>query len=140
MGIDITAASAGEARSGRRDWTGAAADVVADRDDPVARLLAGLKRKYAGRITGELTMPALAASYLDLPADMHPELRRALAARGLERLYSHQAEAVELALEGRSLVVPTPTASGKTLCYNLPVLDAVLSPSARPCTFFPPRP
>jgi DEAD/DEAH box helicase domain-containing protein len=137
MGIDITAASAGEARSGRRDWTGAAADVVADRDDRVARLLAGLKRKYAGRITGELTMPALAASYLDLPADMHPELRRALAARGLERLYRHQREAWDLARAGRHLVVATPTASGKTLCYNLPVLDAVLSHGAKALYLFP---
>ena len=46
--------------------------------------------------------------------------------RGITRLYSHQAEAVEAVLAGHNVVVVTPTASGKTLCYNLPVLDRTL--------------
>lgn len=50
----------------------------------------------------------------------------ALKARGINNLYSHQSKAVSLALENRDIVVVTPTASGKTLCYNLPVLDSIL--------------
>ncbi|MGB5734669.1 MAG: DEAD/DEAH box helicase, partial [Thiohalocapsa sp.] len=132
----MNAATAGTLRPGLRDLAGAA-DAAADGDERLARLLAGLKRKYTGRITGELAMPALSARYLNLPADMHPDLRRALAARGLERLYSHQRAAWDLARADRHLVVATPTASGKTLCYNLPVLDAVLSRGAKALYLFP---
>src|SRR5262252_2549500 len=60
-----------------------------------------------------------------LPADLHPALGRALRARGIFELYSHQARAFETAALGRSLVVATPTASGKSLCFHLPVLDAI---------------
>ena len=112
-------------------------DMAEATDDRVERLLGGLKRKYAGRITGELAMPALTARYAGLPEDMHRALRRGLAARGLDRLYSHQREAWDLARAGRHLVVATPTASGKTLCYNLPVLDAVLSRGAKALYLFP---
>ena len=133
----MTAATIGESRSGLGDLVATVADAGADRDDRVARLLAGLKRKYVGRITGELTMPALAAHSLDLPAEMHPALRQALAARGLERLYSHQRGGLGPGAAGRHLVVATPTASGKTLCYNLPVLDAVLSRGAKALYLFP---
>jgi hypothetical protein len=55
-------------------------------DDGVQRLLGGLKRKYAGRITGELAIPAQAARFADVPEVLHPRLRAALAARGLTRL------------------------------------------------------
>jgi len=78
------------------------------------------------------------ADYAPIPAELDPRLTDVLAARGIERLYSHQAEAIGLALRGRSLVVPTPTASGKTLCYNLPVLDTILrEPQARALYLFP---
>jgi hypothetical protein len=61
-----------------------------------------------------------------------------LAARGIERLYCHQAEAVERVLAGENVCVVTPTASGKTLCYNLPVLDRALKdPSSRALYLFP---
>lgn len=56
-----------------------------------------------------------------------PELIRALQKRGVEKLYSHQSESAERAMSGRDVVVSTPTASGKTLCYNLPVADAILT-------------
>ncbi|MGB5835313.1 MAG: DEAD/DEAH box helicase, partial [Thiohalocapsa sp.] len=105
--------------------------------DGVAWLLNGLKRKYAARITGELAMPAIAARYAALPEGMHPDLSQALAARGMDRLYSHQRAAWDLARAGRHLVVATPTASGKTLCYNLPVLDAVLSRGGKALYLFP---
>ena len=62
----------------------------------------------------------------------------ALASRGVDQLYTHQAEAIEHALAGRHTVVITPTASGKTLCYNAPVLDAILQdPSSRALYLFP---
>jgi DEAD/DEAH box helicase domain-containing protein len=106
-------------------------------DDRVHRLLARLQRKYKGRITGELATPAAAPRYAELPDAMHLKLRDALAARGLTRLYSHQRQAWDLAAAGQHLVVATPTASGKTLCYNLPVLDAVLSRRAKALYLFP---
>ena len=62
----------------------------------------------------------------------------ALAARGVEQLYTHQAEAFAHVLAGRNVVTITPTASGKTLCYNAPVLNAILQdPSTRALYLFP---
>jgi len=105
--------------------------------DQAERLLRQLQRKYRTRITGELAMPAAAARHAPLPDDMDPRLYRALAERGLERLYTHQRASWDLTRAGRHLVVATPTASGKTLCYNLPVLDAVLSRGAKALYLFP---
>jgi len=83
-------------------------------------------------------IPPAPGRYADFPEALDPRLREVLAARGIDRLYSHQARAVELAARGRSFVVPTPTASGKTLCYNLPVLDRILrDPQARALYLFP---
>jgi DEAD/DEAH box helicase domain-containing protein len=74
----------------------------------------------------------------DLPEDIHPSLRNALERRGISRLYTHQKSAYAAASEGKSLVAVTPTASGKTLCYNLPVLQtAVNDPKARALYIFP---
>ena len=70
--------------------------------------------------------PARPAQYADFPSDLDPRLRAVLEARGLERLYTHQRAAFDAAAAGRDTVVVTPTASGKTLCYNLPVLDRIL--------------
>src|SRR4029079_105942 len=64
--------------------------------------------------------PAQAARHTEFPPDLHPKLKEVLQARGVARPYTHQALAYEAAREGRSTVVVTPTASGKTLCYNLP--------------------
>jgi DEAD/DEAH box helicase domain-containing protein len=62
----------------------------------------------------------------------------ALKARGIEQLYSHQAKAFDTVAKGEHLVVVTPTASGKTLCYNLPVLQALVQqPEARVLYLFP---
>ncbi len=60
-----------------------------------------------------------------IPADLPPGLRHALGARGVSELYSHQAEAIAAARAGRHVVVATPTASGKSLCFHLPVIEAL---------------
>ena len=92
----------------------------------------------AENITHWETIPARAARYAPFPAWLDPRLRQVLAARGIERIYTHQAAAVEAVGAGRHIVVVTPTASGKTLCYNLPVLDAILrEPQTRALYLFP---
>jgi DEAD/DEAH box helicase domain-containing protein len=83
-------------------------------------------------------MPARPAQYAAFPDGVDGRLRQVLGARGVEQLYTHQAAAVEHALAGRNVVITTPTASGKTLCYNAPVLSAILKdPSARALYLFP---
>jgi len=85
-------------------------------------------------------IPASPPTLAPVPAALDGRLAEALARRGIERLYSHQAEAVEAVLAGRNAAVVTPTASGKTLCYNLPVLQTLLSdPNARTLYLFSPR-
>ncbi|MBX5495953.1 MAG: DEAD/DEAH box helicase, partial [Bryobacteraceae bacterium] len=82
--------------------------------------------------------PAKAGEFAEIPAAIDPRLRQALESRGIGRLYVHQAEAFELVHAGRNVVVVTPTASGKTLCYNLPVLNRLLQePEARAMYLFP---
>jgi len=81
---------------------------------------------FPGEITLDHVIPGAAARFAPLPADVRPELAAALAARGIVRLYTHQADAYHAVRNGRHLVVVTPTASGKTLCYNLPVLQRLL--------------
>ncbi|MEH7345265.1 DEAD/DEAH box helicase [Bacillus sp. JJ1532] len=74
----------------------------------------------------------------DLPADISPNLKEALQRRGITSLYTHQKSAYETAMKGQSLVAVTPTASGKTLCYNLPVLQTIINdPHARALYMFP---
>jgi DEAD/DEAH box helicase domain-containing protein len=83
-------------------------------------------------------LPAQEGRYVDYPADVHPALVKALREKGYERLYSHQHSCWEAVRQGQNAVVVTPTASGKTLCYNLPVLDAMLKDtSARALYLFP---
>ncbi len=76
--------------------------------------------------------------YQPFPDFLHPLLKEALRSEGIESLYSHQAEAIKHVQEGQDVVVVTPTASGKTLCYNLPVLNRILSdPSSKAFYLFP---
>jgi DEAD/DEAH box helicase domain-containing protein len=77
-------------------------------------------------LTAVRHIPAREAQFRAMPAWVRPELAAAYHAKGIEKLYTHQAAAAELTHAGKNFVVVTPTASGKTLCYNLPVLNAVL--------------
>jgi DEAD/DEAH box helicase domain-containing protein len=80
-------------------------------------------------ITAVRWFPARDAQWADFPVWVSADLRAAYAAKGLHRLYSHQAQAAEIVHAGRNAVIVTPTASGKTLCYNLPVLNSILEDS-----------
>jgi DEAD/DEAH box helicase domain-containing protein len=78
------------------------------------------------------------AQYRPMPEGLRPELAAAYQAKGISRLYTHQAASAELARAGRNFVVVTPTASGKTLCYNLPIVNAILeNPDTRALYLFP---
>ena len=89
-------------------------------------------------VTAVRRLPARAPEFAPFPAGVDSRLRDVLHERGIDHLYTHQAAAVEFALAGRHVVVTTPTASGKTLCYNAPVLSRVLAdPAARALYLFP---
>lgn len=84
------------------------------------------------------TDPAREGEYAPFPEDLDPRIRGGLEARGVRALYSHQRRCYEAARAGRPYLVITPTASGKTLCYNLPVMQTILeSPEARALYLFP---
>jgi DEAD/DEAH box helicase domain-containing protein len=89
-------------------------------------------------VTAVRRLPAAAARFAPFPTGLEDRLKAALAVRGVTQLYTHQVAAIEHALAGRHVVVTTPTASGKTLCYNAPVLNAVLQdPASRALYLFP---
>ncbi len=106
----------------------------------LAQLLQQLKseEKFTRHVTRWETLPPEPSVCAPFPDSLDQRLVQVMRNRGIEELYSHQAEAVELAKSGHSFVVPTPTASGKTLCYNLPVIDEILrNPQARALYLFP---
>ena len=89
-------------------------------------------------VTAARRLPAITPAFAPYPDGIDPRLRGALAARGIDQLYTHQAEAFTHVLAGRNVVAVTPTASGKTLCYNGPVLNAILgNPATRALYLFP---
>ncbi len=95
-------------------------------------------KRFMENVRAIRAIPARPGAFADYPEWTHPALREVLSARGLGRLYTHQAKAVDLIRRGRSVVLVTPTASGKTLCYNLPVLQKILEePETRALYLFP---
>ena len=80
-------------------------------------------------VTAIRHFPAQEAQWAEFPGWVNGKLRSAYTAKGVSRLYTHQARAAEAVHSGRNVVIVTPTASGKTLCYNLPVLNAILENS-----------
>ena len=89
-------------------------------------------------ITAVRRLPAKTGAYGPFNEALDPRLVSVLKARGISEPYTHQAAAIEHALRGEHVVITTPTASGKTLCYNAPVLSTILrDPSARALYLFP---
>lgn len=93
---------------------------------------------YAGQLVHARFLPPRRARTAGIERPLHPLLEARLRSRGISALYTHQAAAVDAARRGEHVAVVTPTASGKTLCYTLPVLDALLAdPEARALYLFP---
>ncbi len=83
-------------------------------------------------------IPASKGSFAPYPDWVLPQIREVMHKKGIDKLYSHQAHAMELVRSGRDIVLVTPTASGKTLCYNLPVLQKIIEePETRALYLFP---
>jgi DEAD/DEAH box helicase domain-containing protein len=114
----------------------AKSDSLATVEEIVASLA---ERDRSGEVlTAVRRIPAREAQFAPMPAWVRSDLAAAYAAKGIGQLYSHQAAAAEAVHGGRNVVVVTPTASGKTICYNLPVLNAVLeNPDTRSLYLFP---
>ncbi|HET7028496.1 MAG TPA: DEAD/DEAH box helicase [Candidatus Limnocylindrales bacterium] len=104
--------------------------------DVLAGLLA--EPSLARGVVHHEIVPAREPSFADAPGWLDARIRRGLATRGVTDLYVHQAEAIDAVHAGEDVVVVTPTASGKTLCYALPVLQAIADdPAARALFLFP---
>jgi len=118
-----------------------------DKDQSLATVLARFEAAHVAaaragdddpHVTAVRRLAAVEAEYAPFPESLDERLHRALRSRGIGELYTHQAAAVEHALAGRNVVIVTPTASGKTLCYNAPVLHEILTdPSSRALYMFP---
>ncbi|MBX3029364.1 MAG: DEAD/DEAH box helicase [Chloroflexi bacterium] len=94
--------------------------------------------EVAAGVVAHRVLPARPADVVPVPDRLDPRLRDALRQRGIDGLYRHQADALDALAEGEDILVATPTASGKSLCYHLPVLQAIAEePAARALYLFP---
>jgi len=91
--------------------------------------------EFAPNIVINRLLPAQEGIYEDFPKDLDPRVVKAFKSRGIDRIYSHQADVWRLARNGKNVVVVTPTASGKTLCYNLPCLHELLTDENSRCLY-----
>lgn len=104
----------------------------------VERLVRELQRAAGSRVVHVQHIPPKPARFADPTTPLPELLARAIEAMGIRHLYTHQAQALDLVRQGRSVVVTTRTASGKSLCYNLPVVETLLAdPKARALYLFP---
>jgi DEAD/DEAH box helicase domain-containing protein len=106
----------------------------------VERVLAQIlaEPSLAGGVVHRSTIPARTADFVPMPEWLDPRIVAGLGSRGITSLYRHQAEAVEAVRAGEDVVVVTPTASGKSLCYLVPTLQALADdPTARALYLFP---
>lgn len=103
-----------------------------------SRLLHDLERRHKTNITARFVLPKKSAVLRDFPPGIARELTEVLQKRNITALYSHQHDAYKKICSGENVVIVTPTASGKTLCYNLPVLNELLQhKEARALYLFP---
>jgi DEAD/DEAH box helicase domain-containing protein len=108
--------------------------------ETVHNILGSLFARYRQEevLTTVRQIPARVAKFRPIPDWVTSALSEAYRAKGIRELYSHQASSAELVRDGKNVVVVTPTSSGKTLCYNLPLLNAVLeNPDTRALYLFP---
>jgi len=105
----------------------------------VDQIVETIKRsKKAGGITAWQVLEPQDGINVEFPSELHPDIQEILRAKGINSLYSHQLDAWNIIKQGGNPVVVTPTASGKTLCYNLPVLELILrNPSAKALYIYP---
>src|SRR5262245_46504950 len=121
--------------------------VTRDKDQSLSAALSGMVESHETslrlgdhdpHVATVRRLPAEPARFAPFPDGTDARLREALAKRGIEQLYTHQAAAIAHALARRNTVIITPTASGKTRCYNAPVLQSILTdPSSRALYLFP---
>ena len=83
--------------------------------------------ELAGRLVHREVLPARSARYADLDTPLHREVAERIAARGIDRLFSHQADAIDRLRAGTSVAIATGTASGKSLCYQVPIVESVVT-------------
>lgn len=98
---------------------------------PVSRILS----QHSERIIAVRSIPPRQAVFVDPPKALHPELRKWMDHMAYDKLYSHQAEMFEKAYNGKSVVITTGTASGKSLAFYLPVVQRILENPARRAIF-----
>jgi DEAD/DEAH box helicase domain-containing protein len=93
---------------------------------------------YHGQIVHREDIPSREPVYAELETPLRYELQDSLEALGITRLYSHQAQAIDAVMQGENVIVSTPAASGKSLCYHLPVLETLIGDrSAKALYLFP---
>jgi DEAD/DEAH box helicase domain-containing protein len=102
-----------------------------------ARLSAQLESKFVSRVTGSQLLPGRPARMVPLPAALPEQIATALRSRGIEQLYSHQGQAWDAVQRGEDVVIATATASGKSMCYLLPVLAAAMTRQSKALFLFP---
>lgn len=96
------------------------------------------KRRDLQELVHHEVMPAQAASFGETSSPLSSEVKKALEAMSIERLYSHQARGIDLIRQGLNTVIMTPTASGKSLIYNIPVIESILEdPNSHALYLFP---
>ena len=133
----LQAFESGPSGLGRTSRTAGEPDVFAGRSSLAAAEAELLSGRHAEVVTVQ-RMPPRSGVHGEWPAPLDPRLAAALAARGITRPYAHQAEALAALAAGRDLVLATATASGKSLCFQVPLLTAALDdPRARALLLFP---
>ncbi len=116
---------------------------IADEDDVRLPSLSGdelagrLLQRYGDRVTGHFVIAGREGRYVPLPAELPAPLAAALRSRGVAQLYGHQGQAWSATARGEHIVVATPTASGKSLCFTLPVVTSVMNEGKKALYLFP---
>ena len=104
----------------------------------IEEIVSQIYRNESGKEMTLIHFEGRKGTFSDIPFCVPETVSAGLRKIGIEKLYSHQSEAIEGVLSGKNVVVATPTASGKTLCYNVPVLSAISKdPAARAIYLFP---